>query len=292
MPRIEPTASFRTLGVYITLSGRQHKQAATLRQYSEDYQSKIINAPLTSDEAYISYILFLQPRLTYPLPVSSLTQQQCHIILLSTVLPKNVLKLSYTPGNDFCWPSVWWLVLPELYTDQSYGQLSLMVGQLKLDDETGQLILSTLTHLQLQVSSSTPVPTTSYSIYAKWIDSTWVTSIWKFASQIGLEIDIEHQWTPQPARAKGSMIMDLVITFNLTHQQLQCINMCSIYLQVVLALSDITAADGVSILPNVQRGTEDTQCHSTLSWPVVPPPPAFWSQWLDEDKWHIYEPLP
>jgi hypothetical protein len=33
MPRIEPTTSFRTLGVYITPSGRQHKQAAILRQY-------------------------------------------------------------------------------------------------------------------------------------------------------------------------------------------------------------------------------------------------------------------
>jgi hypothetical protein len=145
-----------------------------------------------------------------------------------------------------------------------------MVGHLKLDDEIEQLILSKLTHLQLQVGSSIPVLTTSYSIYAKRIDSTWVASIWKFASQTGLEIYIEHQWTPQPARAKGSMIMDLVITFNLTHQQLQCIKMCRIYLQV-LALLVITAADGVSLLPNIQRGTEDTQRHSTLSWPVVPP---------------------
>ncbi len=66
----------------------------------------------------------------------------------------------------FAGPRYGSLSLPELYTNQSYGQLSLLVGHLKWDDDTGQLILSMLTHLQLQVGSSTAVLTTSYLINA------------------------------------------------------------------------------------------------------------------------------
>ncbi len=187
---------------------------------------------------------------------------------------------SHTPRAIlFAGPRYGGLSIPELYTDQSYGQLSLLVGHLKMADDIGQLILNLLSHLQLQVGSSTPVFSNSYPPYAKWIDSSWLTSIWKFTSQIRLGIDIEHQWIPAPARAKDSMIMDLALTFHLTDQQLKSINVCRMYLQV-LALSDITAADGKSILPNILHGICDTQHHSPLNWPNIQrPPPAFWSQW-------------
>jgi hypothetical protein len=82
-----------------------------------------------------------------------------------------------------------------------------------------------------------------------------------------------------PARAKDTLLLDLAITYNLTHQQLYSINICRIYLQV-LALSDITAADGESILPTVMTGIPDMQRKSPLNWPIIPrPPTAFWSQW-------------
>ncbi len=90
--------------------------------------------------------------------------------------------------------------------------------------------------------------------------------------------------------------MELALAYNLTHQQLNSINMSRMYLQV-LALSDITAADGEHILPTVLHGIRDTQRTSPFHWPKNPcPPPAFWSQWhlfLQFVCWgkKLYQPL-
>lgn len=80
VPRIEPTQAFRTLGVYLAGSGKQTKQATILRSYSDQYKDSLVNAYMSPPEAYWSYLLFLRPKLTYPLPVCSLTQKQCRVI--------------------------------------------------------------------------------------------------------------------------------------------------------------------------------------------------------------------
>lgn len=47
------------------------------------------------------------------------------------------------------------LCLPDLYMDQSYGQLKLLLGHLGMKDENGILILFAISHLQLHTGSAT-----------------------------------------------------------------------------------------------------------------------------------------
>ena len=54
IPRIDPSESFRTLGIYLSLSGSQSRQVSILRSHTESHRT-----------------------LTYPLACTSLTQQQC-----------------------------------------------------------------------------------------------------------------------------------------------------------------------------------------------------------------------
>lgn len=62
------------------------------------------------------------------------------------------------------------ICLPDLYTDQGFGQLKLLVGHLKLGDETDNLILIAISHLQIHVGSGTPFFALPYLHFAKWID--------------------------------------------------------------------------------------------------------------------------
>jgi len=131
VPRIEPTQSFRTLGVYIAGSGKHTKQAAVLRAHSDHYKESMNKANMSPPEAYWSYILFLRPKLTYPLPVCSLTQKQCRVIqapALAALLPK--LHLNHHTPRAVLFGGLRYggLDLPELYTDQGYGQLKLLIG--------------------------------------------------------------------------------------------------------------------------------------------------------------------
>jgi hypothetical protein len=152
VPRIEPTQAFRTLGVYIAGSGNQAKQAKVLRSYSEVYKDSLQSAFLSPTEAYCSYMTFLRPKLTYPLPCSSLTQKQCRTIqapALEALLPKLHLNRHTPRAVLFSGPHYGSIDLPELYTDQGFGQLKVFVGHLKLCDEVGQQFLCFLSELQL-----------------------------------------------------------------------------------------------------------------------------------------------
>jgi hypothetical protein len=93
-------------------------------------------------------------------------------------------------------------------------------------------------------------------------------------------MDIENQWLPSLSRENDSMIMDLVITLNLSPTQLREINLCRIYLQV-LTLSDILVADGRSLEGEAQAGVRDLSCTSKHSWPNSRCP----KQW---GAWHLF----
>jgi hypothetical protein len=59
VPRIQVTASFRTLGVFLAASGCQKKQFQILCQYAEHYHSQVLPSTLTPDEGFSSYMAFL-----------------------------------------------------------------------------------------------------------------------------------------------------------------------------------------------------------------------------------------
>ncbi len=142
-----------------------------------------------------------------------------------------------------------------------------------------QLILVTLSHLQLHVGSATPVFNLPFAPYAKWIDRVWLTSVWQYISQLKLELDIEDQWTPKTYRVHDIMVMDSLLQLNFSPKSVKQINSCGLYLQV-LALSDIDSADGRTILSTAIAGERVSDRASHLYWPLQQRPPAnAWAQW-------------
>jgi hypothetical protein len=191
-------------------------------------------------------MMYIRPKLNYPTPCVSLTEAQCHHIqapILEAILPKLHLNRHTPRVVLFASPRYGGLNIPENYTDLGYGHLQYLVGHIKLGDDVGQLILSLITHTQLQVGSMTPFFQLQYSTYTKWIDSTWITDCWKFSQRAKITVDIESQWVRLLSQEGDIALMDLALTFNLDSYQLQCVNTCRLYLQVLL-VSDITTARG------------------------------------------------
>jgi hypothetical protein len=162
--------------------------------------------------------------------------------------------------------------------NQGVGQLALLIGHLKLNDDTGDLIQSFVTHLQLHIGSATPVFQLLLSQYIKWIDQPyWMVSICDFLGQTNASLEIENLWVPTISRRHDVMLMDLAIQLNFMCHQLCQINQCRLYLQV-LSISDISTANGRSLLPGILQGTRDDQRTSKLQWPVSHHL-ANWSAW-------------
>jgi hypothetical protein len=299
VPRISPDNSFRTLGVIITPNVNQTGQKVALRQASEGYHTKIGLSTVPPQEAMCSYMVYLRPKLIFPLPCSSLTQKQCRDVqapALEALLPKLHLNRHTPRAVVFAGCKYGGLSLTDLYTNQSIGQLKLLLGHLKLKDSNSSLIKCNLFYLQLYVGSSTPYFHLPFSRYVKWIPSTWLTSIWKFVSQIRLTIDIEDYWVPKHTRLNDAMIMDTALTYDFSPQQLIQLNICHIYLQV-FTISDIATADGCHLLPEVISGHISVDRSSMLHWPIFPRPPnSCWRIWRDFLQYltrghRLYQPL-
>jgi hypothetical protein len=264
LPRIEATQAFRTLGVYISASGCQKEQIKVLRTSAQRYYESINTSVLTPSEAYISYSSYMRPRLTYSLPCTSSTQLQCRQVQAPALSPRAII---------FSGPQYGGLSIPYLYNDQGIGQLQLLVGHIKLGDDTGNLILFLLSHLQSAVGSDTSLFSLSYSTYERIIECNWLTSVWSYVNTANITIDIENQWLPQLARERDTMILDHALTLQFTTQQLRQINASRIYLQV-LTISDITTADGTHIITG-QRARDRV---SNLHWPNIRRPTS-WAAW-------------
>jgi hypothetical protein len=125
---------------------------------SESYFVVVSTSTLTSDKAYWSYYLYLWPKLSYPLACTTLTQQQCKYFqapTLAAVFPKMFLNRQTPHAVIFGKPKYGGLSIPDLITDQGYGQLKL-IGHLKSNDQNGSLLHITITQVQLWTGALNP----------------------------------------------------------------------------------------------------------------------------------------
>jgi hypothetical protein len=90
-----------------------------------------------------SYFSYLRPIIIYPLPWCALTSAQCCFIQVPAfvaLLPKLHLNRHSPHKVLIAGDKYGGLNLPNLYVDQGYGQLTLLIAHLKLEDDTGKLI--------------------------------------------------------------------------------------------------------------------------------------------------------
>jgi len=170
------------------------------------------------------------------------------------------------------------LEIPELYTDQGFGQLKLLFGHVKLRDEVGQQILCFLSELQLFIGSSSPILSLPFQVYGKLVGDYWLVSIWKHMSQIGYSLDIESAWTPPLSHQLEAALMDLAVKYNFTTNQLKEINHCRVYLQVLTVSTDVSDAQGLRLLPAAINGDKALIRTRRLHWPAWQRPTS-WGSW-------------
>jgi hypothetical protein len=120
-----------------------------LRGYAQSYKDNIQSTLLSEQEAYFSYMLYLQPKLIYPLPCGSLTPAHCKYIqapALAWLLPKLHLNRHMPHAILFEGPLYGGLQIPEFYTDRGVSQLQYLLGHLHMDDDIGKQILCLIFH--------------------------------------------------------------------------------------------------------------------------------------------------
>jgi hypothetical protein len=132
--------------------GCQKKKTEVLQGYTRTYHNAIKQSSPTSSEGCLSYFLYPHSNLQYPLSCT-LTLTQCQMIQAPTLvalLPK--LHLIQHSLMQYSFVSAQYGEL-----DQGLEQLTFFIGHLKLDDDSGKIIWSLISHLQVFIGSATPI---------------------------------------------------------------------------------------------------------------------------------------
>jgi hypothetical protein len=244
----------------------------------------VANSTLTRQETYWAFTLFFCPQLTFCLGALFLREQECVTIqspALRATLSKPHLNKNTSCAIIFGPPTYGGLNLPNLYTSQGISQLTLLLGHLRIGDATGSLMLIDLSHLQVQVGSSTLFLNLPYHNYANWTESGWLPSIWQFLNRANLKIFIRKAYVPQLQRKHDIALLDFFLLLKYKPAVLKILNSCRLYLQVIF-LSDITTASGTEIEDDAKQGKRFLDRESTFGWPTQQrPSPLAWKQWRE-----------
>jgi hypothetical protein len=159
-----------------------------------------------------AFTLFFRPQLTFCLGALFLQERECDQIqgpALRATLSKLHLNRNTARSIIFGPQRYGGLNLPNLYTSQGISQLTLLIGHIRIGDDTGSLMLIDLSHLQLQVGSSTLFLNLPYHKYVKWTDSGWLPSTWQFLNRAQLKIFIRKAYILRTQRVHDIGLLSL-----------------------------------------------------------------------------------
>ena len=249
IPRLQPTASYRTLGAYINGSGKMIKALQLSRSHSEDFAAKLRNSTISSIATHMAYNMYFMPKIGYALSISTFSEKECTFIqapALSIVLPKmknnrNTARcIVHGPAR------LGGLMLRNVYCEQGLGQLKLFLDHIRNKDHVGDTIIVAMSTLQPRIGSTVPFLSLPFMRYAKWEVPTWLSSLWQFFHTLGWTIDVRRHWTPQGQCVGDAALMSIFIKSGYKASELRKINQCRIYHQVFF-ISDRATADGLKI---------------------------------------------
>jgi hypothetical protein len=89
-PKKSVHETYRTC-VHVSPSGDTTGAVSILLEAAKDYHTKIALSSLSQEAALLSYNMYLLPKVGYPLPAMTLSEETCHDIqspTLMAVLPK------------------------------------------------------------------------------------------------------------------------------------------------------------------------------------------------------------
>jgi hypothetical protein len=158
-------------------------------------------------------------------------------------------------------------------TMQGQEHLTIILSHLRHQDQLGQVMRISLDTLNLFLGLSKYPLTYDFDQIKKYHEPLWITNTWAFLSSIDGSVLFTTDRTLKTQCVNDHFLMEQFLTINgIGAKELQRLNQCRLYLQVTL-LSEISSANGKTILENYFQGNKHPNRRSTLTWPRQDRPP-------------------
>ena len=278
--RLDPDEARTTLGVNLCPSGSMVSQKQRMIAVTTKWASQMQAGVIKKHEMWISVTMMLWKTLEYPLPATTLTLEECDEIMAPA-------KVQILHGLQICsnFPLVLLfgpksklgVGLPHLYSLQGILHIEDLLHHTSQGTLTGELYRSTLEQLIINIGYGSDLFAAPFAKLGALMPYTWMTHLWEFLDRYGLRI--QHDIELPLLRHHDSFIMRQAVDAKFSPSQLDAINRCRLYLQV-LTVAELATADGESLTDKAWNGIRDTSITSPYIWPVQPSPPLRdWRLW-------------
>jgi hypothetical protein len=267
IPQLASDESQKLLGVMKNLMGNQQDEIARLRNKSNIMASKINTGALSATQAKMAYESFYIPALQYSLAITSINQidfesiqSNASLAILAALgfnrhIPREVV---------YCTRKYQGLGLQHLYDMQGIDGTRLILQELNHNGPTKTMLQCVLDVIQMESGIGNPILEDNRPLsYIEW---GWIPSIRDFLLHIKGKI-LNATTRPQLYREHDSYLMDSPALHKSSRKEQILINRCRLFLQVE-RVSDISNANGTSILDDWKQDSELTPSRSTKSWPL------------------------
>jgi exonuclease III len=292
----------KSLGCYINPA---HSQISSLRSIiaKNTKLAQLIEMNyFTKSEAWIFYTSFYLPSITYSLPMTPLTLQQCTDLntrVLQVLLPKCGYNRNMSSAIRYAPVQFGGAGFRHLYTEQGALQLQQIIKYLNSPTTTiGKLLRISISWTQAFLGTSQPFLTATNQKFPP-IGNSWLMDLRAFLISINASIHLTDFPISRTLRTNDRFIMDIAVNQQKwTNRQLIQINSCRRFLQAQ-TLADICNLSGTRLLGHVKSGQGLPPTHTVRIAMFNQPRPndKAWQTWkkflegLSNKQGLLYQPL-
>ena len=232
---LNPSTARKMLGAIAAPDGSTKAQFEALQTKARHWGQKIKTSYLNRYDATMSLRQGILKSLEYPLGVSLLSAQQCYDILVPVLTPylNKISVNSKTPRTIVHGPIEHaGFQIPDLYTSQGMQKIQLLLGHMRKQDTTGEILNIAMAIAQQEVGITIPILVASYKKYNFLLSHSWIKCMWLFLYQIEATIVVPDVWTPSPCYANDVNIMEQVVKWDLPIDKIKDINLSRLYMRV------------------------------------------------------------
>ena len=276
--RLEPDDAERALGVRLAPTGQFNTEFNYREENIREFCGRLKSAHPTPQDTEIIYTFRWKPIVSYCLPITRFTPQQCErlmIISRRALLPKlgfnqnSPLPIIHGPhiygGSNRLHIRTLQATLHILYFLGHYRQRSHISDQYKILLDISQLTLGV--GFPILEYPSIPLPHE---------EMNHITFLRRQLSHLNLHIKLTDPWIPPLVWENDCYLMESFLTISMPTKYLEELNYCRLYLQVI-TLANIVTPDGKYIQEWAYQGHKQQQ--SNLSWPIQQRPSNSQWQW-------------
>ena len=283
--KLQINQGFKGLGIVTAPDGNWKDHVTYLiEEKIKPWNQSIQSSYLQKQDIYRAAFTSIFKTIDYTLPATYMSTSQCQLInaqLHKRFLPKLGIDVHLPLVYRYAPKKYQGLATLNVENKQFNEKMKMFLMHSSTNSQLGKTIQLILEAMHIQIGTHHHIFSLDYKKYQCLSVKGWIDHLWQMTSKYDIEIRGYYE-KPTIARKNDYSLMDKLIETNIhVDDDLQKINRCRIYLNVI-NLSDIVDGHGKRITTPILQHRKDPERKSKYEWPVQPyPSKSDWSAWDD-----------